>query len=175
MKFWLLAFLILLAQEALSTNIIMLQAHRDGRSVVVFSLVFLVAFVIDVMVGIYLANYWVRNNKSYRIINWANGFVGRFGQFIGKWGKGIFIFILSLTFPPIIASFLGTYIKVSLKTILVLTFIGDSAWYASCWLIVFQASKLAYDTKHLFIVALCIAFAAILAQKIILTIMSNKK
>ncbi len=166
MNFWLKAILLLIVQESFLTNLLIKETYQDHYNVYIFTGIFLLASIIDTLIGYSLGKYVQRRGLEHKIISWTNNYISKFDDYIGKFGEKIFILFLALTFPPYFPAFLSSWLKISLKEIFIIILIGDIIWYITSWGLVIGITHWVKDSQKALYLILFITFIIIILKNI---------
>jgi hypothetical protein len=137
MKLVVLLVLVLTIQETISVNAVLLKAHQSHFSIWVVHLIFLIGTSLDIVIG-YVAGSLLR--RLLKRAEWGN----RLTQWCDQLARGKSVdlakrpglLILGFLGQPYLDSFIGSWLVAPFSDVFVMVMIGNSFWYASCWLIV---------------------------------------
>jgi membrane protein YqaA with SNARE-associated domain len=135
MPLYALLFVLFIAQEPVSTDAVLLEAYQNHYNVWIIHALFVVATVLDIVVGYYFGAWLHRrfseNKMMRRFADWARSISGR-----GTYGEYLYLIVWSwVAFP--FSAVLAPWLDISFKRTLIYMFIGDLIfWYGSEWLVV---------------------------------------
>ena len=135
MSLYSLLFVLFLIQEPVSTDAILLQAYQYHYNLWVIHGLFIVATLLDNVVG-YALGKWLHRNFSdntfmRRATEWARSVIGR-----GTYGEYLFLCMWSWVIFPY-GTLIAPWLEIPFWRTLVYMFLSDLIfWYGSEWLIV---------------------------------------
>ena len=137
MKFWLIAILALIIQESISTSSVMVAAYKGNHNLILFSLIFFVATISEIIIFYNVGKYLQAKKKSTKVVSWVNKYLSKANNFIGKKGKKYFLFLLSSSlFPPSATALIAAWLDISFTQIFLFIFLGNIVWYLASWMVV---------------------------------------
>ncbi|MDB5194188.1 MAG: hypothetical protein JWN50_202 [Parcubacteria group bacterium] len=136
MNLWLLLALALLVQEPVSTAGLLSEAYTQHYPLWPIHGLFVVATLIDIVVGYYLGAFIHKRFAHTKVVSWLRTKFDALVGMIGKKGKiATLIFFVPIIFP--ISALFLSWLEVSLGEALIYVLIGEAVfWYAQEWLIV---------------------------------------
>lgn len=137
MKLWLLLGLAFLVQEPISTGAVLFEAYTSHYNFLIIHVVFLLATLVDVVVGYYLGLFIRKKFGERKMIRWMQVKLDHFASFIGEKGKVVALVVYSPIIFPLSGIFVP-WLDISLAEALIFITIGEIIfWYLPEWLLVF--------------------------------------
>jgi membrane protein YqaA with SNARE-associated domain len=136
MRLWLILIGALLVQEIATTSVVLLSAHQAGYSILLITLIFILATTFDLVVG-YMAGKWVQQRFGHsRLVKWGERTARRFHTYLGKSGSRATLVLVGFVSYAYINSFLASWLEIPPREAALWLFIGDLGWFALEWLLV---------------------------------------
>ncbi|HYV94609.1 MAG TPA: hypothetical protein VE978_22740 [Chitinophagales bacterium] len=165
-NFWLLAIAFLSLQESVTTAGIMQAAYREGHNIILFTLIFLMTTLSEILIFYRIGKYLQLKGRDSKAILWAKNYIAKADNFIGTRGEELFLVFLSASvFPPSITSFIASWLKLSFQQSFICILIGNILWYVLSWMIVISVGYFVGDAGNALLAVLGIAFIIVLIQK----------
>ena len=168
MTFWLIAILILLVQETFTTTGLMVSAYKESRNLLLFTLIFFAATIIEIFLFHRFGKYLQTKGKYIKSVIWTTKHIAKADYFIGLQGKKIFLFLLAASvFPPSLTAFISSWLELPLKQKFLCIIGGNILWYIGSWMIVLSVSSFVQDTRKAIFCVLIISFTYVIIKRII--------
>jgi uncharacterized membrane protein YdjX (TVP38/TMEM64 family) len=170
MAFWLLIIGTVFLQEGISTTVVLLEAYQRGYSLPIIHLVWFVGTIIQIYLA-YIFGKWIQKRfPESKFEHRMKHYSVSLDESIGKRGLALALILMSSIVSPAFTSFIGSWLNISFRDILIYAFIGDLIWYTSEWITVIGASHLA----TLFQDGTAIVIIAIIAIALIVKVTKKK-
>jgi uncharacterized membrane protein len=166
MTFWIIAVLALIGQETISTSALFVFAYTQNYNILVLTIIFIAITIIQIFVfhslGLKLQSKGVRNF----ITNLTTIYILKANQFIGRWGKRLFlVFLAAFLFPAFLTSIIASWLNLPFRTKLFCILLGDCIWYHITWSIVLGTSFLIENPEKLWVNVVIISFVFVIFQR----------
>jgi membrane protein YqaA with SNARE-associated domain len=133
---WLFIAFALITQEIVSLNTVLFWVYHYHFHVVLIHILFIVATIIDIVVG-FIAGKFVRRKMTHgKIVRFAEKWSARFNSYVGKRGRWVALLIIGNFSFPYINAFLAAWLDMPFVESFIFIFIGNMIWYVSLWLLV---------------------------------------
>ena len=136
MSLWLLLFLAFIPQEPVTSNALLLKVYQLHYNMWFVHLLFVVATILDILVGYCLGVYFYRHFEKSKVAIYAKEKAEQFKTFAGNQSLNIaFLIYGPIIFP--LSAFIAPWLGVSFWSTFIYLFIGDLIiWYGGEWLLV---------------------------------------
>jgi hypothetical protein len=122
--------LVLLAQEAFTTNAVLSQAITSGYSLWPIHLIFVVTTSADICFG-YVLGKWLQKlaGRYGRIHIWCTNVQRWAGRILGHRVERYGLFAFGTIAQPYITAFVGSFLSITFGEVFMVAFIADIIWY----------------------------------------------
>ena len=136
MSLWLLLFIAFLPQEPVTSNALLLKVYQLHYNMWLIHLLFVVATVLDILVGYYLGLYLYKHFQKNKIAIYAKTKAEQFKKFASAQSLNFALFMYGpIIFP--ISAFIAPWLGISFWNAFIYLFVGDLIiWYGGEWLLV---------------------------------------
>lgn len=157
MQLWSLLTLVFLIQEPISTTGVLLRAYELHYNIWLIHLLFIIATVVDVVIGYYIGIFIKNRFKESKFVTYLDKKAEGFSKFLGGKGKIMtLVFYVPLLFP--ISIILVPWFDISLTEALIYIFLGELIfWYAYVWLLVLGVNSFASNARNAFYIIIVIS------------------
>lgn len=157
---------VVFVQEIVSLNALLFATHQGTYSPTLIHILFVVATLVDIIIGFYVGKLLQKKTYQSKITNWIRNLSERFSLSTKKHKRWLVLLLLgNLSFPYINAVVAG-YLDMPFWESMFFIFLGNITYYITLWLLVLGASSL---TKNIYL-----AFAIVIAVIIVCFIIFRK-
>lgn len=143
MSFWLVITGVLFIQEGIATLAVLLTAYQLHYPLLAIHAIWLAATVIQICLGYALGKWIQKKFADSKVEKRVKKYAESLDRSIGKRGEAVALILLSGIVSPGITAFLGSWLNVSFRNILIFAVLGDLIWYVSEWVTVIGATDIA--------------------------------
>lgn len=136
MKQWLVVLLIVFVQETVTLNGLLLKTAQGGYSLWSITFLFIIATVIEIMIGFTIAQHVKKRLHNGKVKDFATRWSLRFKAYIGKHGRKVYLLLLGYFSFPYINSFITTWLDIPFWESFWYLLIGNMIFYTTSWLLV---------------------------------------
>jgi membrane protein YqaA with SNARE-associated domain len=129
---WLSLIFALIVQEFASAGAALIAAQQNHLNFWLVNVVWLCGTIFDILFGYLLAKR-LKTVVHPRWVQHSERRVKRLQARIGKYGENIALLLLAIIDYPWLNSFIGSWLDIPFKNILICTLIGNLVWYAIEW------------------------------------------
>ena len=130
---YLLATLVLIAQEVVSLNTLLFETKQGHYIPWIIHAIFLVATAFDIWIG-YAVGTWVkRRHKTGKLVRFADKCAARFHAYVGKRGRKFALFLLGNFSFPYVNSFIAAWLDIPFWESFMWLFVGNVIFYFASW------------------------------------------
>lgn len=133
---WIFVAFALITQEVISLNAVIFAAHAHRLPVVLIHVLFVLATIIDIVIGYAIGAYARKKLTRGKITSFAEKWSARFASYAGKKGRWVALLILGNFSFPYINAFLAGWLEMPFIESFIFLFLGNIVWYGFLWLIV---------------------------------------
>lgn len=136
MKQWLVVILIVFVQETVTLNGLLLKATQGEYSLWVITSLFIIATLIEIVIGFLIARYVKKTLHNGKIKDFATRWSVRFKAYIGKHGRKVYLLLLGYFSFPYLNAFITTWLDIPFWESFWYLVIGNMIFYTTSWLLV---------------------------------------
>jgi membrane protein YqaA with SNARE-associated domain len=141
-------FVGLFVQELITFNALILATHQGYFPIILIHALFIIATIIDIIVGFYLGRYLHNKSSQTKIATYIQKISDRFST-TKKYHRWLALLILGNVSFPYVNSCIAGYLGMPFWESSFFIFLGDVIWYISLWGIVLGISSI---TKNIYFV-----------------------
>lgn len=171
---WFYIILSLIVQETASTSFFLSQARTHSLNVWLLHLIWLLATSLDVYLGYKIGSWVSQKLGNNKVVIWINTRSDRVKNAIGKRGEAISMFLLGAISFSYVNAFLGSWLKIDFKKILIFTVLGNLIWYITLWGVGIGIHKAVSDQRLAIYLIVAATLAIVLVYKTIFSKILDK-
>lgn len=165
MKQWPWVFLIVFIQETVTVNGLLVKTHQGQYPLWLITLLFVVASIIDILIGYAVGHYAKKALNKGRMKVFATRWSHRFKAYIGKHGQRIYLLLLGYFSFPYLNAFITAWLNIPFWESFWFLFIGNMLFYTTSLLLVLGVASIVPNPY--------LAFVAVIVLTILVTIVTR--
>ncbi len=162
MRQWLVICLILFVQETVTINGLLVKAHQGQYSLWWITLIFVIASVIDIVIGYAIGHHAKKHLHKRGMKDFAAKWSHRFRVYIGKHGRKVYLLLLGYFSFPYLNAFITAWLNIPFWESFWYVLIGNILFYITSLLLVLGVSFLVPNPY--------LAFVAVILVTVVITV-----
>lgn len=166
MTFWIIAVIVLIGQETISTSALFVVAYTQNYNVVILTSIFVLVTIIQILIFHSLGLILQTRRQRNLITDMPRIYILKSDQFINRWGIKVFLaFLASSVFPPCLTSLLSSWFILPFRIKFISILLGDCIWYITTWIVVIGTSLLTENHGRLLIRTIVFSLIFVIFQR----------
>lgn len=165
MTIWIYIAAAMLVQELAVVAAALGFAYRMGLNIFLVHGIWLVATVIDTIVG-FKVGAWIRKKFATSLVaRHAESLAGSLERRISTNGRRLTLVVFGFLNFPYVNGFIGSWLSLSFRDTLLFTLVGDFLWYVSIWGAVAGINIVPADSRWGAVAGIALVLGLVLAAR----------